>query len=467
MFVVAVVRSRFSALLRLDYTRSSDCVINGLVLLSRSSSLGIIVEDVLQKDMIFSPGLLRVVRVFRLGRLLRFFEGAKGVRRLLFALVKSLPGLVNIAMLLCLIIFIYAIIGMSSFGYVKKTNGITDVVNFETFGNSMLLLFRVGTAAGWNTILDPLMVTPPDCNNTLDNGGPNGDCGNRILAVFFFVSYILIIFLIIINMYIAVILENFNEAQQQEEIGVSDDDLETFIQVWEDYDPKATHYIPLNKLSDFLDALEPPLQIPKPNRHLFGSLQVPIKAGNRIYCLDLMQALVRRAIGGLDGHEEEDLAMLVGRLEERFQNMRKKEETVSSLEEQHNHEIKAAVRIQKAIRIYLLKKRLQDCTRGRLHTYQQLNSEKGKGHGWIEKQVEDNTLAHQGLESVVAMLWYQQAKRYDEQRAEAALEVGENGDDETAEDENPENINDDNRATLSLTDPDRPKSSPNTLSVDC
>ena len=109
--------------------------------------------------MIFSPGLLRVVRVFRLGRLLRFFEGAKGVRRLLFTLVKSLPGLVNIAMLLGLIIFIYAIIGMSSFGYVKKSNGITDVVNFETFGNSMLLLFRVGTAAGWNTILDPLMVS--------------------------------------------------------------------------------------------------------------------------------------------------------------------------------------------------------------------------------------------------------------------------------------------------------------------
>lgn len=438
----------------------TDCVISSF------PPSGIIVEDVLQEEMIFSPGLLRVVRVFRLGRLLRFFEGAKGVRRLLFALVKSLPGLVNIAMLLCLIIFIYAIIGMSSFGYVKKSNGITDVVNFETFGNSMLLLFRVGTAAGWNTILDPLMVTPPDCNKTLDNGGPNGDCGNEFLAVFFFVSYILIIFLIIINMYIAVILENFNEAQQQEEIGVADDDLETFIQVWEDFDPKASHYISLNQLSDFLDALEPPLQIPKPNRHLFGSLHVPIKAGYRIYCLDLMQALVRRAIGGLDGHEEEDLAMLVERLEERFQNMRKKEETISSLPEQHKHEIKAAVRIQKAIRIYLLKKRLRDCTRSRMHTYQPLNSEKEKDRGWIERQVEDHTHAQQGLETVVAMLWYQQTKRYEDQRAEVSLNDGENEDGENAN-EDPENTKSDRRATLTLTDPDKLKSSPNTLSVDC
>lgn len=417
--------------------------------------------------MIFSPGLLRVVRVFRLGRLLRFFEGAKGVRRLLFALVKSLPGLVNIAMLLCLIIFIYAIIGMSSFGYVKKTNGITDVVNFETFGNSMLLLFRVGTAAGWNTILDPLMVTPPDCNETLDNGGPNGDCGNKILAVFFFVSYILIIFLIIINMYIAVILENFNEAQQQEEIGVSDDDLETFIQVWEDYDPKATHYIAVNQLSDFLDSLEPPLQIPKPNRHLFGSLQVPIKAGYRIYCLDLMQALVRRAIGGLEGHEEEDLAMLVTRLEDRFQNLRKMEDTISSLPEEHKHDTKAALKIQKAVRLYLLRKRLRDCTRGRMHTYQQLNSGKEKGRGWIERQVEDHTNPHQGLESVVAMLWYQQTKRYEDQQAETALVEDENADGETEKDETPEIGATENSTTLTLTDPDKPKYSANTLSVDC
>ncbi|XP_068681874.1 sodium channel protein 1 brain-like isoform X2 [Montipora foliosa] len=429
------------------------------------SIVGIIVEDVLQEDMILSPGLLRVVRVFRLGRLLRFFEGAKGVRRLLFTLVKSLPGLVNIAMLLCLIIFIYAIIGMSSFGYVKKTNGITDVVNFETFNSSMLLLFRVATAAGWNTILDPLMVTPPDCNPDLDNGGTNGDCGNRILAVIFFVSYILIIFLIMINMYIAVILENFNEAQSQEEIGVSDDDLETFIQVWEEFDPTATHFIGLHQLSDFLDSLEPPLQIPKPNRHLFGSLQVPIKTGFRIYCLDLMQALVRRAIGGLEGHEEEDLKMLVDRLEERFQHMRKKEETIGSLPEQHSTEIHAALRIQKAIRIFLLRKRLRDCTRSRLRSYQPLKSEKEKGHGWNEKQIVDHTHAQQGLESVVAMLWYQQTKRYDDQRADATLDEGKkNGDDgETAMDES---AMDGNSDTLVLTDPSQPKYSPNTLSVD-
>lgn len=373
---------------------------------------------------------------------------------MLFTLVKSLPGLVNIAMLLGLIIFIYAIIGMSSFGYVKKSNGITDVVNFETFGNSMLLLFRVGTAAGWNTILDPLMVSEPDCDPNMDNGGPNGNCGNRFLAVFFFVSYILIIFLIMINMYIAVILENFNEAQQQEEIGVTDDDLETFIQVWEEFDPKATHYIHVNQLSDFLAALEPPLQVPKPNRHLFGELQVPLKTGYRIYLVDLMQVLVRRAMGGVEGHEEHEMVMLVDRLEERFANMRKKETDLRSLPEQHKFEIKAAVTIQKAIRIFLLKRRLRVSRGGAFHAYDELTSEKGKAHGWKEKQVEDNT-------RVIGMLWLSQAKRHEEESTTDAQDE----DEENTKDE--ENTEDDSPTEVTVVDQEKPKPSPNTLSVHC
>lgn len=100
---------------------------------------------------------------------------------------------------------------MLLFGYVKKSNGIMDVVNFEMFGNFMFLLFWVGIVVGWNIIFDLFMVFEFDCDLNMDNGGFNGNCGNCFFVVFFFVSYILIIFLIMINMYIVVILENFNE----------------------------------------------------------------------------------------------------------------------------------------------------------------------------------------------------------------------------------------------------------------
>lgn len=88
---------------------------------------------------------MRVVRVAKVGRVLRLVKGAKGIRTLLFALAMSLPALFNICLLLFLVMFIFAIFGMSFFMHVKKKSGIDDVYNFETFGQSMILLFQVST----------------------------------------------------------------------------------------------------------------------------------------------------------------------------------------------------------------------------------------------------------------------------------------------------------------------------------
>ncbi len=121
-------------------------------------------DDILA-DFFITPTLLRVVRVFRIGRVLRLIKAAKGIRKLLFALVISLPALFNIAMLLTLIMFIYAIFGMTLFGHVKERDALDDITNFRTFFSSMVLLFRLTTSAGWNDILYPLMDTD-GCNNT-------------------------------------------------------------------------------------------------------------------------------------------------------------------------------------------------------------------------------------------------------------------------------------------------------------
>jgi hypothetical protein len=51
-----------------------------------------------------------------------------------------------------------------------------------------------------------------------DGGDDLGDCGKSATAIVFFIAYIVVVFLIIINMYIAVILENFDEIFQQVKI---------------------------------------------------------------------------------------------------------------------------------------------------------------------------------------------------------------------------------------------------------
>lgn len=110
-------------------------------LLVLASIFGILMEDIMI-DLPISPTLLRVVRVFRIGRILRLIKAAKGIRKLLFALVVSLPALFNIGALLALLLFVYAILGMSLFGHVKKQGALSAMVNFETFSSSMQLLFR-------------------------------------------------------------------------------------------------------------------------------------------------------------------------------------------------------------------------------------------------------------------------------------------------------------------------------------
>ena len=243
--------------------------------------------EYLDHAFIITPSIFRVVRVFRVGRLLRFYKNARGVRRLLFALLISLPALVNIGALLFLLLFIYAIIGMSSFAYVKHSGAINDMVNFETFRNSLLLLFRLSTSAGWNDVLAPLMVQPPDCDPTYDDL-PNGNCGNPYFAIVYFVSFVLISSLIIINMYIAVIMENLHEAFKAEAAGITHDDLDMFYQKWEQYDPHATQYIPHGLLSDFVDSLEEPMRLPKPNKFACIHLHIPIQVVRKLYLLFLL-----------------------------------------------------------------------------------------------------------------------------------------------------------------------------------
>ncbi|KAH1006851.1 hypothetical protein HUJ05_007545 [Dendroctonus ponderosae] len=267
-------------------------------LLVLASILGILMEDIMI-DFPVSPTLLRVVRVFRIGRILRLIKAAKGIRKLLFALVVSLPALFNIGALLALITFIYAIIGMFLFGHVRQQGALDDMVNFETFGRSMHLLFRLITSAGWNDVLESLMIEYPDCDPHYRNQ-TNGNCGYPLLSIIYFTSFIIINYMIVINMYIAIILENFNQAHQEEEIGIVEDDLEMFYIRWSKYDPHATQFIRFAQLSDFIASLDPPLGIAKPNTVALVSFNLPICRGNKIHCLDILHSLVKHVLGHVE-----------------------------------------------------------------------------------------------------------------------------------------------------------------------
>uniref|UniRef100_A0A8C1NC06 Sodium channel protein n=1 Tax=Cyprinus carpio TaxID=7962 RepID=A0A8C1NC06_CYPCA len=318
------------------------------------SIVGMFLAEVIKKYF-FSPTLFRVIRLARIGRVLRLIRGAKGIRTLLFALMMSLPALFNIGLLLFLVMFIYAIFGMSNFAYVKKSGGIDDMFNFETFGNSMLCLFQITTSAGWDGLLAPMLITnESECNpnKTFPGSQVKGDCGNPPIGIFFFVSYIIICFLIVVNMYIAVILENFSVATEESAEPLSEDDFNRFYEVWEKFDPKATQFMDYDKLSDFANSLDPPLRIPKPNRLQLISMDLPMVSGERIHCLDILFAFTKRVLG-----EGGEMDILRGQMEDRFMasNPSKSSYEPITTTLRRKHEEMSAAIIQRAYRSHIIR----------------------------------------------------------------------------------------------------------------
>ncbi|XP_009573430.1 PREDICTED: sodium channel protein type 4 subunit alpha-like, partial [Fulmarus glacialis] len=325
------------------------------------SILGIVLSDIIEKYFV-SPTLFRVIRLARIGRVLRLIRGAKGIRTLLFALMMSLPALFNIGLLLFLVMFIYSIFGMSNFAYVKKEAGIDDIFNFETFGNSMICLFQITTSAGWDGLLSPILNSgPPDCDPNLDNPGSSvkGDCGNPSIGIFFFCSYIIISFLIVVNMYIAIILENFNVATEESSEPLCEDDFEMFYETWEKFDPDATQFIAYSTLSDFVDTLQEPLKIPKPNKIKLITMDLPMVAGDKIHCLDILFALTKEVLG-----DSGEMDALKATMEEKFMaaNPSKVSYEPITTTLKRKHEEVCATKIQRAFRRYLLKRSVKQAS---------------------------------------------------------------------------------------------------------
>ncbi|XP_071594799.1 sodium channel protein type 5 subunit alpha-like [Heliangelus exortis] len=295
------------------------------------------------------PTLFRVIRLARIGRILRLIRAAKGIRTLLFALMMSLPALFNIGLLLFLVMFIYAIFGMHSFAYVKMEGGIDDMFNFQTFPNSMLCLFQITTSAGWDGLLSPILNTgPPYCDPNVN--GTIGECGKPAIGIIYFVSYIIISFLIVVNMYIAVILENFNAATEESTEPLGDDDFDIFYEIWEKFDPEATQFITFSALSDFADALAEPLRVPKPNKVELIAMDLPMVSGDRIHCLDILFAFTKRVLG-----DSEVMDTLKVQMEEKFMAANPSNQSYEPISStlRHRQEEASATVIQRAYRNHL------------------------------------------------------------------------------------------------------------------
>ena len=168
--------------------------------------------------------------------------------------------------------------------------------------NIIFNYFQMCTSAGWAEALTAI-TDESDCELPDTETGNPGNCGNYMAGVAFMIIYLVLSFLIIVNMYIAVILENYSQATEDVQEGITDEDYDLFYEIWQEFDPDGTQYMPYKSLTEFLDVLEPPLQISIPNKFKIVHMDIPIVQytdpttgqirDNVVFCTDILDALTQ------------------------------------------------------------------------------------------------------------------------------------------------------------------------------
>lgn len=89
--------------------------------------------------------LARLARAARVLRTLRMIKASRSIQSLLMTLLYSVPALVNILGVFCILMFVYAVLGMELFSGVMWGRYLNAEANFCSFGTAMLTIFRCAT----------------------------------------------------------------------------------------------------------------------------------------------------------------------------------------------------------------------------------------------------------------------------------------------------------------------------------
>ncbi|XP_024086149.1 sodium leak channel non-selective protein isoform X2 [Cimex lectularius] len=168
-----------------------------------------------------------------------------------------------------LLVFFYALAGTILFGTVKYGEGIGRRANFESPVTGVAMLFRIVTGEDWNKIMHDCMIQPPHCTPA-DNYWET-DCGNTVASLIYFCSFYVIITYIVLNLLVAIIMENFSLFYSNEEDALlSYADIRNFQNTWNVVDIHQRGVIPVKRVRFILRLLRGRLEVdPQKDRLLF------------------------------------------------------------------------------------------------------------------------------------------------------------------------------------------------------
>ncbi|MBL4776076.1 MAG: ion transporter [Mariprofundus sp.] len=133
--------------------------------------------------------LAMLARLARLLRVLRLISAIPELRLIVSTLLRSIPSMGNMMLLMSVIFYIYAVAGQQFFHA-------HDPEHWGTLGLSLLSLFRIVTLEDWTDLMYTAMALHP-------------------LSWIYFVSFVIVGTFVIINLFIAVVINNLDEAKHE------------------------------------------------------------------------------------------------------------------------------------------------------------------------------------------------------------------------------------------------------------
>ncbi|XP_050979460.1 calcium channel, voltage-dependent, P/Q type, alpha 1A subunit, b isoform X20 [Labeo rohita] len=256
---------------------------------------------------------LSFLRLFRAARLIKLLRQGETIRILLWTFVQSFKALPYVCLLIAILFFIYAIIGMQLFGNLaldaEEGSAINEHNNFRTFIMALMLLFRSATGEAWHEIM-LACLGGMNCDENSGNDGP--ECGSNF-AYAYFVSFIFLCSFLMLNLFVAVIMDNFEYLTRDSSI-LGPHHLDEYVRIWAEYDPAACGRISYSDMYEMLRHMCPPLGLGKrcPARVAYKRLlrmDLPVADDNTVHFNSTLMALIRTALdikiakGGADKHQ--------------------------------------------------------------------------------------------------------------------------------------------------------------------
>ncbi|XP_061892790.1 voltage-dependent P/Q-type calcium channel subunit alpha-1A isoform X15 [Entelurus aequoreus] len=259
---------------------------------------------------------LSFLRLFRAARLIKLLRQGETIRILLWTFVQSFKALPYVCLLIAMLFFIYAIIGMQLFGNIAieedGDSAINQHNNFRTFVQALMLLFRSATGEAWHDIMLSCLGGKP-CDELSGNTEP--ECGSQV-AYLYFVSFIFFCSFLMLNLFVAVIMDNFEYLTRDSSI-LGPHHLDEYVRIWAEYDPAACGRIHYKDMYSLLRVIDPPLGLGKKCPHRVACkrllrMDLPVADDNTVHFNSTLMALIRTALdikiakiseGGIDKHQ--------------------------------------------------------------------------------------------------------------------------------------------------------------------